>query len=88
MSLKGKKIINVTLPDITIKNPSSLEHKVAHLDIVNDNLVITIDFETAQFAIWEALQLGGKDCHDALIESKKIMDQESKRAELEKEKLK
>ena len=80
--------MNVSLEDTTIRDPSCLKDKVAHLDIVNDNLVITIDFQTAQFAIWEALQLGGKDCHDALIESKKIMDQESKRASLEKEKLK
>ena len=86
--MKPKKILGISLPDIQIKDPSCLKNKLAHLDVVNDNLVITIDFDSGQFAIATGLQLQGLRIDNALKVSKKILEQEAKIARLKLENLK
>ena len=55
--LYGKK----TLEDIQIIDGKRLNDKMAHIEIENHNLIITIDFETNdRFAIVEYLQLADK----------------------------
>jgi len=48
---------------------------ICHADIVDDHqLVITIDYETKQTAIWKYLEMTGLDLHEALTWSKIYMD--------------
>jgi len=49
-----------TLKDIQIIDGKVLDDKMAHVEIVNNNLVLTIDFEhNNRFAISEYLALAG-----------------------------
>jgi len=86
--LKPKKILGISLPDIQIKDPSCLKNKVVHIDIENDNLIITVDFNAGQFAIATAIQLQGLKIDNALKASKKILQMEAKKARKELENLK
>ena len=53
------------LKDIQIKDGAHLNNKMAHVDIINNNLVLTIDFESNnRFAIVEYLQLAGISIED------------------------
>lgn len=86
--MKPKKILGISLPDIQIKDPSCLKNKVVHIDIENDNLIITVDFNAGQFAIATAIQLQGLKIDNALKASKKILQMEAKKARKELENLK
>lgn len=86
--MKPKKILGISLPDIQIKDPSCLKNKLVHLDVENDNLIITVDFDSGQFAIATALQLQGLRIDNALKASKKILQMEAKKARKELENLK
>lgn len=76
--------MNIQLPDIRIKSAKAIEGSFAHLDLVNDNLVITLDFDSPQFSFITILQLLGMDTHQAFKTSKKIMDKKNAIEEIEK----
>jgi len=78
------KQMNHSLPDIRIKNGKAIEGSFVHLDLVNDNLQITIDFDSPQFSFITILQLLGMDTHQAFKTSKKIMDKKNAIEEIEK----
>ena len=48
------------LKDGQIKSTESLLNKIAHFEIKDNDLVITIDFENERFAALQFLQLIGK----------------------------
>ena len=60
------------LPDIQIMNPSSLKNLMAHAQIIDNDLVITIDFDSLRFAVSQYLQLAGQKFASA--EFKKLLD--------------
>lgn len=76
--------MNIQLPDIRIKNAETLNGNFVHLDLINNNLTITIDFDSPQFSFITILQLLGMDTHQAFKTSKKIMDKKNAIEEIEK----
>lgn len=76
--------MNIQLPDIRIKNAECLAGNFVHLDLKNDNLTITIDFDTPQFSFITVLQLLGMETTMAWKTSKKIMEKKNSIEEIEK----
>jgi len=53
--------LNKALEDFQMMKPDSLKNKMIHADIVDGDLVLTIDFENPRFAALQYLQLQGID---------------------------
>jgi len=51
--------LNKELEDFQMKNGDTLNNKMIHADIVDGDLVLTIDFENPRFAALQYLQLQG-----------------------------
>lgn len=85
--MKAKSILNLQLPDLFLdkKDAQAIGGKFIRAEIVNNSLVITIEYEHGQFALWTYLQLGGLGMSEALIKSKQLMDDESKLAKIQDE---
>lgn len=75
---------SIKLPDIRIKKAKCLEGSFVHLDLINANLQITLDFDSPQFSFITVLQLLGMDTKTAFITSKKIMEKKNAIEEIEK----
>ncbi len=64
--------MNKRLEDIQIKDPSGIKNLMAHAKVVDNNLIIELDFDGGRFALSTYLQLkgnkkfGGKDFLHAL----------------------
>jgi len=71
-----KNIDNLQLPDIRVRNPNVLKNKFLHLDIIDNNLVMTLDYDHPQFCIASVLDLMGMDVMQSLKTSRKMMDGE------------
>jgi len=56
------------LKDIMINDPESLKGKMAHVEIIDGDLVITIDFQQPRIAAMQYLQLKGHKWHDKMKE--------------------
>jgi len=53
--------VNKILKDIQVMNPSGLKNLMAHVKIVNNNLVLEFDFDSnGRFALSSYLQLKGE----------------------------
>jgi len=48
---------NKTLKDIQIRNPSGLKNLMAHVKVVDNNLILEFDFDHGRFALSAYLQL-------------------------------
>ncbi len=87
--MKPKPIINLTLQDTFVKKESSgakaFGNHMVHMDIINNDLVITIDYEHGQFALWKAYEIMGLDPHEALKKSKEVFDKEALVSKMEDE---
>jgi len=90
--MKPKHIINMTLPDVFVKKDSdaakAFGNHMIHIDIINDNLVIQIDYDHGQFALWKAFEISGYDSHEALKKSKELYEKEDLISDVEDEFLK
>jgi len=71
-----KNIDNLQLPDIRVKNPNVLKNKFLHLDIIDNNLVMTLDYDHPQFCIASVLDLMGMDMMQSLKTSRKMIEGE------------
>ena len=47
------------LNDIQIRSPESLKNLMAHAKVVDNDLVISLDFDNPRFALAQFLQLAG-----------------------------
>ncbi len=75
------------LPDIYVKKGTSgaeaFGNHMIHMEIIENNLIIQIDYDDGQFALWKAFELMGNDSHTALKKSKDVYDQEKAVADVE-----
>lgn len=71
-----KNIDNLQLPDIQVKNPNVLKNKFLHLDIKDNNLVMTLDYDSPQFCIASVLDLMGMSWMQSMKTSQKMMQGE------------
>ena len=87
--MKPKHIINLTLQDCFVKKGTSgakaFGNHMIHMDIVNDNLVITIDYEHGQFALWKAYEIMGLDPREAAKKSLEVFEKEALVSSMEDE---
>jgi len=68
-------IYRLELPDIRVRDPSVLKGTFIHLDIIDNGLVITVDYDHIQFALVTVLRLLGMEVDQSFKVSKKMMEQ-------------
>jgi len=64
--------LNKTLKDFQMKNGKSLNDKMIHAEIIDDSLVLIIDFDNPRISALQYLELQGKNIGDP--EVKKLID--------------
>ena len=69
------KEITIELPDIRVADPSVLKGKFIHLEIHENDLLITLDYDHGQFALASVLRLMGMEAGQSFKVSKKMMEQ-------------
>jgi len=70
-----KEKLTTHIPDIRIVDPSVLKGKFVHLEIHENDLLITLDYEHGQFPLASVLRLLGMRVDQSFIVSKKMMEQ-------------
>ena len=71
-----KNIDNLELPDIRVRNPNVLKNKFLHLDIIDNNLVMTLDYDHPQFCIASVLDMMGMELGQSMKTSRKMIEGE------------